>query len=233
MRVPLGRVEAPDGRAQLRFDRRLLRVGLDRRDDRAARIGQRLQEAHDGLVVAAGTIGDAHQADHVLAGIERDAEEAVERGMLFRPPATTRIGGGLVGDHRLAAGDRGAEQRVEIAKLQALRRILRVEPLRLLVPGNVGDGMRLEIRLAAFVVANLADEAVGALGDVEQRGQHLLARLLRIAVADIARLDLPNRIEQGSRALRLFLRLDLGRDVARGAAIADELSVRSDRAGVR
>ena len=225
--MPLGRVEAPDGRAQLRFDRRLLRVGLDRRDHRAAGVGQRLQEAHDGLVVAAGAIGDAHQADHVLAGIERDAEEAVERGMPCRPPAATRIGGRLVGDHRLAAGDRRAEQRFEIAELQALGRILRVEPTRLLVPGNVGDGVRLEIRLAAVVVANLSDETVGALGDVEQRGQHLLVRLFRIAVADIARLDLPNRIEQGSRTLRLFLRLDLGRDVARGPAIADELSVRA------
>ena len=223
--MPLGRVEAPDGGAQLRFDRRLLGVGLDRRDDRAAGIGQRFQEAHDRLVIAAGAIGDAHQPDHVLARIERDTEEAFERRMSLRPPTATRIGGGVVGDHRLAAGDRGAEQRVEVAKLQALRRILRIEPPRLLIPRDVGDGMRLEIGLAGLVVANLPDEAIGAVRDVEQGRQHLLACVLGIGAADVARLDLPHGIEQGGGARRLLLRLDLRGDVARGPAIADELSV--------
>src|SRR5688572_20838076 len=145
--------------------------------------------------------------------------------MPLRPLATAWIGGRRVGDHRLAAGYRGAEQRIEIAELQPLGRILRMEPTRLLVPGNVGDGVRLEIRLVAFIVANLADEAIGALGDVEQRCQHLLVCLFRIAVADIARLDLPHGVEQDRRARCLLLRFDLDRDVARGSTIADELSV--------
>src|SRR5262245_55477087 len=89
---------------------------LNRSDDRTASPCQRLQKVDERIIISADAVGDPHQADHVLAGIEWNTEKAVELRMSLR--AATRIR--VADDHRLATGNHGVEQGVNVANREVL-----------------------------------------------------------------------------------------------------------------
>jgi len=98
--------------------------------------------------------------------------------------ARTRICLGEVGDDQLPALDDRAEQRVEVVEFHAARGVLVVEAVRFLVPGDVRDGVALEIGDALGRVQDLADKSVLAFGQGEQVGEHAVEYFMRIALGN-------------------------------------------------
>jgi len=121
-----------------------------------------------GLAVAALTVGDADHSDQFVATEEGQSHERVQRRMAGRTAMSPWIAVGIVGDHRPGAGHDGAEERVQVAELQSLWRMLRVERPCLVVPGDVADRLGAQEGRAVVVAVNLADEAVLALGHCQQ-----------------------------------------------------------------
>lgn len=94
-------------------------------------------------VVSRRPVGDAHQGDHFLAMMDRDAQECIQCRLTFWQPAAARIMTGIVGDDGLATGQGRTEQRLEVVKLHPLRRVGLIEGTGGIVPRDVGDGIGL------------------------------------------------------------------------------------------
>ena len=111
------------------------------------------------------------------------AQVALQRGVPARQRASARVVRGVVRQQRLTGGEGAAEERVEVVELQALVLVLLVPGACLVVPGDVGHGMGLEVRRAIGAVEHLADEAVLAPGEPEDvleeavEGCHAVVRL--------------------------------------------------------
>ena len=112
----------------------------------------------------------------------------------------------LVGHHRLEGAQARPEQGVEVVELQAGLDVLLVEPARGLVPRDVGDGVGLEVRRPVVVVADLADEAVFAAGDLQHGHQDLVERGDGVAAEEKRALHLAEGPEQLRRVGQLDLR---------------------------
>ena len=149
---------------------------------------QRVQELDHRLLVAPRPVGDAEEGNELVPHADRDAEKRVQGRMPLREPPTARVVRRVVGDHRLTAGQRRTEQRVEVEELQAGWRVLFEEAAARIVPGNVGDGVGLQVGTVVRRVQDLADESVLAVGEVEHVVEQAIEGPAPVALADELRL---------------------------------------------
>ncbi len=184
---------------------RALALGAVRDDLRAHGVEQRRDPAQQRVGVAAGPVRDADHADEPIAVREGDACEAVQRRMAVGQSAGARIARRFVGDHDLPRADRGAEQRVEVAELESLRRVALEERPAGVVPGDVGDRVGLQVGGAVVVAQDLADEAVLAGGEPQDRFQQRIEGLRCVGAGQEEFLDPRHRREHAARVLELRL----------------------------
>ena len=142
-------------------------------DQLGAAVHHRLQVVGQGLVVAAGPVGQADAADDAAVAEDGQAEEGLHGRMPGRdavvvPGMMCRI----VGDDCRAAVDGGGVETVEADELHAARRRPGVLLAAGLVPGNVGEGEEALHRLAVGAVAQFGDVAELAVGEIEDFRQH-------------------------------------------------------------
>jgi hypothetical protein len=85
-----------------------------------------------------------------------------------------------IGNHRLIARQGRPEECSQVAKLEPGQTVRLVQSPGLGAPGDVGDGLRLEVGLTRFVPQHLADKAIFAVGEfedlIEQIGEERLSR---------------------------------------------------------
>src|SRR5215813_552276 len=106
--------------------------------------------------------------------------------MIVTAAAKSRIGCEIIGDDRSAGGDGCSEQRSEVWEFPTPSCIVGGKPPARSIPGGAGERMGLETGFARLIAADLTDNTVLALRNLEQRGKHLLAGALGIGSADIA-----------------------------------------------
>ena len=127
--------------------------------------------------------------------------------MAIRQAATPRIGAGVIADQQLATAQHMPEQGVEVTKNHALRRIFVVKLPCCVVPGNIGYGKGFQVGLLLFIAADFANEAEGALGEVEQLAQQVVENLMGGHLRQQLPLTARNRFENVMAAADFAFRL--------------------------
>lgn len=101
----------------------------------------------------------------------------------------------MVGEHGLAGQQRVPEQGLQIAELHARVHLLGEHTPGRLVPGDVGDRMRLEVRLPLRVVQHLAHEAVSAVRHRQEGLEQPFEGLPLVVGFDVGGLRLPHSVQ--------------------------------------
>ncbi|MCY1537442.1 hypothetical protein D9M68_729370 [compost metagenome] len=156
----------------------------------AHRAQQRLQKRHIGGAVTTGLVRQADHRDQAVAHGERNAQETRHVRVARSQPTRSGIVGRVVGDHRLTGEHGVAEQGLEVAELHARIDLRVVQAPRGFVPGDVGDGVGLEVGLLAHVVQHFAHKTVTTARHAQQRSQQAFERLPLVIGLDERRLCL-------------------------------------------
>ncbi len=143
-------------------------------DQVAHRLQQGLELVRQAGLVVDAAIGQTHQPDLAFAREHGNADIGGDRRMALGQPAATRIGGQIVRDDHVAADHRRAHQVVESLEQHAALAYALIQGFGLRVPGQIGDGLDLEIRLTGRVLQHLTDEPEPAVGEREQIVEHHL-----------------------------------------------------------
>ena len=153
-------------------------------DERGTGCGERRQLAHVILVESAGPVGHTDHADEFFAVAERDAEKGIHSRMPVGQSASARVGRWMVGYDRFTRAHGCAEKRVQVAENHSRLLVLVVELTGGVIPRDVGDGVRLQVRITLLVIEHLADETVFALRVVENFGEQAVEHLVGRSAGD-------------------------------------------------
>ena len=85
---------------------------------------------------------------------------------------------GLVGDYRLSGNHYLAQQSLEVIELHSLGRVFLIELSHIFVPGDIHDGLGLEIGFRVLI-QNLPDESVLTSGELKQPRQEIVKKFIR------------------------------------------------------
>ena len=146
--------------------------------------------------VAALAIGQAEHAAEFAAGVNRQAGKGVQWRMARGQAGTARVLRRCVADQHLAAADDLAKQAVEVAKLQALRRVGVVKVLTAGIPGDIADGKGTQVGRALFIRENFANKAKLAVGEVDNSLEQGIEGFTLVVGIDVGGLRLADQREQ-------------------------------------
>lgn len=113
--------------------------------------------------------------------VDGDTEESIQRRMPLRQAPAARVRTRLIGNHGFAAAHDRTEQGPEFREGHAAGSFAIVEAAGGVIPGDIGDGVGLQIRGPLRRSKHLTDKAVPAL----RERQEVFERRLEGAVAVI------------------------------------------------
>ena len=150
---------------------------------------------YQGAGIAARAVGDSRHSDETSPMVNGEAQKGGEWGVPLGEPPSSGVCGRVIGDHICSGFQDLSKQGRKIEKFKFRCQAV-IEVSCLLIPGNIGDGLGLEVR-QAVPIANFSNKSIGALCDMEKMRQGDIKRPVEIVCVNIGRLNVLNRGQQG------------------------------------